>query len=149
MRSTLPLAAVLLLTARPAALAQRPDNASICDYYATAQFGTNSTTTQYRLMQSIITAAYVGGANLSNASPDMTGILNPGSFGGRPVNLKPWFDGSSRCCCWAFWITASCFLRRFADRRNTVKQKSRRILTTREHQSIGLMEAGMRRSRPF
>ncbi|KAH8167784.1 hypothetical protein CIB48_g417 [Xylaria polymorpha] len=58
------------------------------------RFGQNSSDTQFMLMQSIVALAFGGGATLPNASDDSTGILNPGSFNGSPINLRPWFDGS-------------------------------------------------------
>ncbi|KAI0547070.1 hypothetical protein F4679DRAFT_555735 [Xylaria curta] len=89
------LRAVLLLVAVIGmGTAQRPSNATICDYYAMRRFGENSSDTQFMLMQSIVALAFGGGATLPNASGDSTGILNPGSFNGLTINLRPWFDGS-------------------------------------------------------
>lgn len=75
-------------------LAQRPNNASICDYYTIQLYGANTTATQTRLMQHIVSLAFAGGASLPNASAELTGILNPGKFEGEDVNLLPWFNGS-------------------------------------------------------
>jgi hypothetical protein len=75
-------------------LAQRPNNASICDYYAMNLYGANTTETQSKLMQGIVSLAFCGGAGIPNVSSEITGILNPGNFNGEPVNLHPWFDGS-------------------------------------------------------
>ncbi|KAI1429664.1 hypothetical protein F5Y12DRAFT_329701 [Xylaria sp. FL1777] len=89
------LKAVLLLVAVVGTgTAQRPSTGSICDYYAIRRFGKNSSDTQFMLMQSIVALAFGGGATLSNASDDSTGILNPGLFNGSAINLRPWFDGS-------------------------------------------------------
>jgi hypothetical protein len=44
-------------------------------------------------MQRIISLAFGGGADVPNAT-DITGIVNPGTYQGVPVNLRPWFDGS-------------------------------------------------------
>jgi hypothetical protein len=74
--------------------AQRPSNATICDYYAIANYGANTTATQYRLMQSILALAFGGPGPLSNVAPAITGIFNAGSFDGTPVDLQPWFNGS-------------------------------------------------------
>jgi hypothetical protein len=89
--------AILLLVASASLgmAQQRPPTASICDYYAMQRFGANSSDTQFRLMEHIVALAFGGGASLPNASSDSTGILNPGSFNGLPVNLRSWFDGSS------------------------------------------------------
>jgi hypothetical protein len=75
-------------------LAQRPSNLTICDYYALSLYGANTNVTQLKLMQSIVSLAYAGGANLPNVSPDLTGIFNPGTFNGTPVDLQAWFNGS-------------------------------------------------------
>ncbi|MCJ1437037.1 hypothetical protein MMC27_006422 [Xylographa pallens] len=75
-------------------LAQRPSNASICDYYAESLYGTNSSATQFQLIQSIVALAFSGGSNLTNVSSDITGILNPGTFQGLGVDLQPWFNGA-------------------------------------------------------
>lgn len=76
------------------AQAQRPSNASICDYYAEKLYGTNNSDTQARLIQGIVALAYAGGSSVPNAT-NITGILNPGVFNGLGVNLEPWFNGSS------------------------------------------------------
>lgn len=88
------LAAVLLLLG--VSSAQRPSNATICDYYAVANFGANTTDTQLRLMESILALAFGGAGPLSNVSSNITGIFNPGSFDGTPVDLQPWFNGSKQ-----------------------------------------------------
>ncbi|KAH8802513.1 hypothetical protein F5884DRAFT_473714 [Xylogone sp. PMI_703] len=85
---------VSLVAAGRGSLAQRPSNSSICDYYATTLYGTNTSTTQFRLMQNIVALAFGGGTHLPGASNDSTGILNPGTFEGLRVNLRSWFDGS-------------------------------------------------------
>ncbi|KAI0868686.1 hypothetical protein GGS24DRAFT_199314 [Hypoxylon argillaceum] len=85
--------AVLLLVVGMG-IAQRPSTASICDYYAMERYGANSSDSQFRLMEHIVALAFGGGVTLPDASDDSTGILNPGSFNGLAVNLRPWFDGS-------------------------------------------------------
>lgn len=75
-------------------LAQRQTNSSTCDYYATSLYGSNSSTTQFQLIQGIIALAFGGGFNLSNISSEITGILNPGTFQNLTVDLRPWFNGS-------------------------------------------------------
>lgn len=76
--------------------AQRPSNATICDYYAITNFGSNTTATQLKLMQSILALAFGGAGPLSNVNSSITGIFNPGSFGGLPVDLEPWFNGTKQ-----------------------------------------------------
>ncbi|KUJ10440.1 uncharacterized protein LY89DRAFT_626981, partial [Mollisia scopiformis] len=76
------------------ALAQRPSDASLCDYYAIQQFGVNTTTTQFNLVQSILALAFAGPSGLSKVSSDITGIFNPGTYQSTNVDLGPWFNGS-------------------------------------------------------
>jgi hypothetical protein len=85
---------VILAVLFRVALAQRPSNASICDYYAISLYGENTTDSQTNLMQHVVSLAFGGGANLPNVSTDLTGILNPGTFNGLNVDLQPWFNGS-------------------------------------------------------
>jgi hypothetical protein len=75
-------------------LAQRPSNASTCDYYTMNRYGTNTSTSQFQLVQSIIALAFGGGFNISNVSSEITGILNPGTYQNYSVDLRPWFNGS-------------------------------------------------------
>jgi hypothetical protein len=77
------------------ALAQRPSDASICDYYAEKKYGENSTTTQVKLLQNIVALAFGGGDGVPDTSAENTGIINPGKYNGLDINLRPWFDGSS------------------------------------------------------
>ncbi|KAG0650571.1 hypothetical protein D0Z07_3039 [Hyphodiscus hymeniophilus] len=77
-----------------ACFAQRPNNVSLCDYYAESLYGTNNNVTQLRLMQSIVTLAFAGPFDLQNVDTALTGIWNPGSYKGLNVNLQPWFNGS-------------------------------------------------------
>jgi hypothetical protein len=77
-----------------ASLAQRPSNASVCDYYAQNLYGTNSSDTQHKLIQHIVALAFEGGTGLSNVSSALTGILQPGNFSGVDVDLRQYFNGS-------------------------------------------------------
>ena len=72
----------------------RPSNQSICDYYATKRYGSNTQQKQLLLVQSIVSLAYTGGVGIQNAPSNSTGIFNEGSFNGQNVYLRPWFDGS-------------------------------------------------------
>ena len=74
--------------------AQRPSNATICDYYAISNFGANTTATQLKLMSSILALAFGGAGSLPNVNSNITGIFNQGSYQGTPVDLQPWFNGS-------------------------------------------------------
>ena len=76
-------------------LAQRPSTASTCDYYAQSLYGVNNSQTQYQLVQHIVALAFAGApSGNTNISSDITGILNPGTFQGSPVDLAPWFNGA-------------------------------------------------------
>ncbi|KUJ18985.1 uncharacterized protein LY89DRAFT_581946 [Mollisia scopiformis] len=81
-------------------LAQRPSNASLCDYYAIQLFGANTTSSQFSLVQNIVALAFAGGSGVANASSALTGNFNPGSFLNPVtsqdinVDLRPWFNGS-------------------------------------------------------
>lgn len=90
----LAIPSVLLLMGREA-LAARPDNETICDYYAFKRYGANNLTTQLLLMQGIVAYAYAGGSSLKQPIDNSTGIFNHGTFNGYDVFLRSWFDGSS------------------------------------------------------
>jgi len=68
------LAALVIAVFFGACLAQRPNNVSLCDYYAQSLYGTNSNVTQARLIQSIVTLAFAGPFTLPNVDPALTGI---------------------------------------------------------------------------
>jgi hypothetical protein len=99
-------ALVVTSIASGGALAQRPSHASICDYYAEKKYGENSTASQVKLLQNIVALAFGGGEGVADTSAENTGIINPGKYNGRDVNLRPWFDGSSTspmsCLGWLF-----------------------------------------------
>jgi hypothetical protein len=74
--------------------AQRPNSASVCDYYAQQRFGANSSEAQLKFMQNVVCLAFEGGTTLSNVSTDLTGILRPGKFKGSDINLISYFNGT-------------------------------------------------------
>lgn len=76
--------------------AQRPTNASVCDYYAESQFGANSSDTQLKWIQSVVCLAFEGGSTLNNVSSDIVGILRPGTFNGIDIDLMAYFNGSKK-----------------------------------------------------
>ncbi|KAK4187506.1 hypothetical protein QBC35DRAFT_498440 [Podospora australis] len=73
---------------------QRPNGASVCDYYAQQKYGANTSDTQRELVRRIVTLAFEGGSKLSNVSDGLTGILRPGKFNDVDINLLPYFNGS-------------------------------------------------------
>jgi len=74
--------------------AQRPSSASVCDYYAQARFGANSSETQLKFIQNVVVLAFEGGSRLNNVSSEITGILRPGKFNGADISLLQYFNGS-------------------------------------------------------
>jgi hypothetical protein len=90
----------VLLLFSPGVLAQRPSNATLCDYYTIQLLGVNTTASQFTLIQNIISLAFAGGSGVPNASSEITGIFNPGTVINPntgttiPVDLLPWFNGS-------------------------------------------------------
>jgi hypothetical protein len=76
------------------ATAQRPNDKTLCDYYALLLYGANSSVTQFYLIQEIVTLAFIGGSSLPNASQSLTGILNPGTFLNTSVDLGGFFNAS-------------------------------------------------------
>ena len=74
--------------------AQRPTNASVCDYYAQTKYGANSSATQLKFIQNVVALAFEGGSRLSNIPPELTGILRPGKHNGANIDLQQYFNGS-------------------------------------------------------
>lgn len=79
-----------LLAATGSALAQRPTNTSICDYYTTALFTNNTAANQLALVTAVVTRAALGN---TTANAGLTGIVNKGTYNGTSVNLLPYFNG--------------------------------------------------------
>ena len=75
-------------------LAQRPNNSSLCDYYAGSLYVESNETTQARLIKNVVSLAFAGPTNIRDVGPELTGILNPGSFDGQYIDLQGWFNGS-------------------------------------------------------
>ena len=65
--------------------------ASICDNYTTLVFGTNTATNQYKLISALVNTALIG--NYSVGKVAVNGILNPGDYNGKAINLLPYFNG--------------------------------------------------------
>ena len=74
--------------------AQRPNSASVCDYYAQARFGANTSATQLKWIQSVVTLAFEGGTTLNNVTSELTGILRPGKINDAAIDLHQYFNGS-------------------------------------------------------
>ncbi len=85
--------ALALLAAVGTAVAQRPSNTSICDYYTTALLKENNATNQYTLLTLVVNTAVIGNYTKPNVGIKVPGILATGTFNGTTVNLLPYFDG--------------------------------------------------------
>ncbi len=86
------LKTLALLAAVGTAVAQRPSNTSICDYYTTALLKENNSTNQYTLLTLVVNTAVIGNYTKPNVGVKVPGILTPGMYNGTAVNLLPYFD---------------------------------------------------------
>lgn len=86
-------ALLALLAAVGAAVAQRPKDTPICDYYTTALLKDNNATNQYTLLTLLVNTAVIGNYTKPNVGIKVDGILAPGEFNGTKVNLMPYFNG--------------------------------------------------------
>ncbi|KUJ11515.1 uncharacterized protein LY89DRAFT_654157 [Mollisia scopiformis] len=75
------------------AVAQRPANMSICDYYTTALLTNNTAANQATLLTLVVNTAVIGNYTQPNVGVSVPGILAPGEVNGIAVNLLPYFDG--------------------------------------------------------
>lgn len=82
-----------LAAAVGSAVAQRPMNTSICDYYTGALLKTNNATNQMTLLTLLVNTAVIGNYSSAGTKNAVTGILNPGVYNGTEINLLPYFDG--------------------------------------------------------
>ncbi|KAF2498050.1 hypothetical protein BU16DRAFT_332828 [Lophium mytilinum] len=90
MRSSTILAAI---AAAGSAMAQRPADMPICDYYTTALLKNNTAANQYTLLTLLVNTAVIGNYTKPNVGIAVTGILNKGTYKGEEVNLLPYFTG--------------------------------------------------------
>lgn len=78
------------------AAAQTPAGTSMCDYYTTALLKNNSASNQLALLTVLVNTAVIGNySTLGSPGFAVPGILAPGEYMGVPVNLLPFFDGTS------------------------------------------------------
>ncbi|KAI9741833.1 MAG: hypothetical protein M1834_000219 [Cirrosporium novae-zelandiae] len=75
------------------ALAQRPSNISMCDYYTTALLKNNTAENQYTLLTLVVNTAVIGNYTMPNVGIAVPGILAKGMYNGTEVNLLPYFNG--------------------------------------------------------
>jgi len=76
------------------AVAQRPSNTSICDYYTTALLKNNTAANQKTLLTLVVNTAVIGNYTKPNVGITVQGILAKGTFNGTDVNLAPYFTGA-------------------------------------------------------
>lgn len=86
--------ALAILAAAGSAVAQRPADTSICDYYTTALLKNNTAANQMTLLTLVVNTAVIGNYTKPNVGIMVPGILNPnGTYNGTKVNLVPYFNG--------------------------------------------------------
>jgi hypothetical protein len=82
-----------LAAAVGSAVAQRPSNTSICDYYTTALLKENTAANQATLLTLVVNTAVIGNYTKPNVGIKVPGILAPGTWNGTDVDLLPYFNG--------------------------------------------------------
>lgn len=91
MRSTFSLC---VAAAANLALALRPHDTTICDYYTPIVTGKhNSAASQQELMLKITHTFILGNYTHPNVGIPVHGIAAPGTFDGKEVNMLPYFVG--------------------------------------------------------
>jgi len=85
--------ALAVLAAVGSAVAQRPTNTSICDYYTTALLKENTAANQKTLLTLVVNTAIIGNYTKPNVGIAVPGILAKGEVNGTKVNLAPYFNG--------------------------------------------------------
>ncbi|KAK4954779.1 hypothetical protein LTR66_013491 [Elasticomyces elasticus] len=84
----------LTLAAIGSAIAQRPANTSICDYYTTALFGNSNATNEYSLLVALVNTVVIGNYTKPNVGVRVPGILTPGLYNGVLSDILPFFNGA-------------------------------------------------------
>ena len=74
--------------------ARRPCGVSICDFHTSALFGNTTAQSEYNTLVAIVNTAVIGNYTQPNVGVAVTGILNPGTFNGKTIDLLPYFSGS-------------------------------------------------------
>jgi len=75
--------------------AQAPAGTSMCDYYTTAVLKNNTADNQLALLTVLVNTAVIGNYSSFGNGMAVPGILTKGAYMGSPVNLLPFFDGTS------------------------------------------------------
>lgn len=69
------------------------DGLSICDKYTADLFGENNRDTQASLMTINMNTAMGGNFTPTHNGIFVPGVVNPGSYHGKPIKQMPWFNG--------------------------------------------------------
>jgi len=85
--------ALAVAAAISGAVAQRPSDTSICDYYTTALLMNNTAENQLLLLTLVVNTAVIGNYTQPNHNA-VPGILTPGEVNGTQVDLLQYFNGS-------------------------------------------------------
>jgi len=85
--------ALVVASALAGAMAQRPENSTICDYYTTALLTNNTAANQMTLLTLVVNTAVIGNYTKPNVGIMVPGILAPGEVNGTKVNLAGYFNG--------------------------------------------------------
>ncbi|KAG4442404.1 hypothetical protein IFR05_002106 [Cadophora sp. M221] len=88
------LSLVAILTFSTGALAQRPANVTICDYYSEKILGEKTATSQKLLLTILMNTVVLGNYTTPNVGISVHGIAAPGVQDGKDVNLLPYFTGA-------------------------------------------------------
>jgi len=86
-------ALVVAAAAVGGAVAQRPMNMSICDYYTTALLMNNTAANQATVLTLVVNTAIIGNYTKPNVGIAVPGILANGTVNGTMVSLLPYFSG--------------------------------------------------------
>jgi len=76
------------------AVAQRPANMSICDYYTTALLKNNTAANQATVLTLVVNTVIIGNYTMPNVGIAVPGILANGTVNGTMVSLLPYFSGA-------------------------------------------------------
>ncbi|UNI13945.1 hypothetical protein JDV02_000632 [Purpureocillium takamizusanense] len=83
----------IALAVATTAIAQRPSDTPICDYYTKALLKENNATNQATLLTLLVNTVVIGNYTMPNTGVMVPGILAKGMQDGQEVNLLPYFTG--------------------------------------------------------
>eukprot|EP00271_Cylindrocystis_brebissonii_P013011 TRINITY_DN32552_c0_g1_i1.p1 TRINITY_DN32552_c0_g1~~TRINITY_DN32552_c0_g1_i1.p1 ORF type:complete len:317 (+),score=10.93 TRINITY_DN32552_c0_g1_i1:139-1089(+) len=83
-----------MLTLATVAMAARPTNTTICNYYTNATFGNDNHTNQYLLLKILVNTVVIGNYTATPTGISVPGILQEATLLNETVNLAPYFTGA-------------------------------------------------------